>query len=173
MNDAQKIAAIRAILDSPADGGGDPQPQPQPQPGPTPTPQPTGPIPPGSIAVLWATSKTWDIPMQCTQTMIFVLDVPADAKPGQYPNQLNFAEYQGPPTIRQAMLSRVAGSFDLADAITGQQGNQVSIPVLAGSNVAPGGRYFINVRNWSTDLDAYSCTPGAVMGSRASWVTSN
>lgn len=136
-------------------------------------PQPTGPIPPGSIVVPWTPSQTWNhIPMQCTQTLVFVLDVPADAKPGPYPNQFNFAQHLGLPTTRQVVLSRVAGSFELTNALAAQEGEQISIPVLAGSNVTPGQRYFINVRNWSTDLDNYSCVPGTVMGSIASWVTS-
>lgn len=139
---------------------------------PDPVPGPIPPLPGDALVVTWASSQTWHIPMPCTQTLVFVLDVPAGAKPGLYPNQFNFAEYQGPATTRQAMLSRVAGSFDLGDAIEQQQGAQVSLPVLVGVNVAPGGRYFINVRNWSTDLDGFSCTPGTTLGSIASWITS-
>lgn len=145
--------------------------------GPTPPdppipPDPPQPIPGDVISVPWSRSETWHIPMQCTQTLIFVLDVPPDAVPGPYPNQFNFAEYQGPATTRQVVLSHVMGSFDLAYAVAAQQGTQVSLPVLVGSNVNQGQRYFINVRNWSTDLNGYSCAPGQVMGSIASWITS-
>lgn len=141
-------------------------------PDPHPIPPDPQPIPPDAISVPWAEPKTWHLAMLCEATVVFVVNVPADAKPGKYPNQLNFAQHQGLPTIRQAVLSTVAGKFDQG-VIEQQQGEQVSLPVMVGQNVQAGGQYFVNVRNWSTDIGGFSCVPGTVMGSIASWIISS
>lgn len=147
-------------------------------PGPGPDPIPPippnpNPIPPNSVLLTWGQGLAWYSAQsggfQCEQTLIFAFDVPADAPAGAY-MQFNLAEYQSLPTTRQLALSKVAGAFDPADTITPSQGTSVGCNCIPGVNVQPGGRYFINVRNWSTDLDGYSCVPATNVNCIMNWV---
>lgn len=145
-----------------------------------PEPIPPQPIPPGTVTIPWGPWPAWYSIQHggfaCQQTLIFVLDVPLDAKPGAYPNVLTIAEFQSVATSRQMVLSKTPGSFDYATAITASQGTTVTIMVQVGpnGNVQAGDRLYFNVRNWSTDLDPsppgnFSCTPGMNVNIKAEW----
>lgn len=100
------------------------------------------------------------------------IGVPGTASAGAF-GSLQVAEYGGPPTYREATLSRTACDFRPVDAtgINGPlayaTGNTASLPFLIGAStpnypgLAPGGVYYFNVRNYLAGSSTITCaSPG-------------
>jgi hypothetical protein len=84
---------------------------------------------------------------------------------------LQAAEFNGPPTYREATLSRTACDFRPIDA-TGNNGplalatsNTTSLSFVIGASrpsypgLAPGGSYYLNVRNYLSGSNTITCAP--------------
>ena len=88
------------------------------------------------------------------------------------------AEYGGLPATRQITISTQACDFRFPDyggtngPLTWSNGNSATVSYLVVSptdvghtgslaGMVAGQTYFINVRNWSTDLNGSSCPPGS------------
>ena len=108
-----------------------------------------------------------------TTAMVIQFTVPTS--PGTYatPGNVSFAEYGDPATIRQQTISKSRCDFRPVDA-TGANGplgkSEGSTTVLgfnAGTaplNLTPGATYYLNIRNFSSDIGV-TCTTGACNGS--------
>ena len=97
------------------------------------------------------------------------------AASGSFPTagKVSFAEYGDPPTIRQMTISKSRCDFRPVDA-TGANGplgkSESSQPLVffnsgaAPLNLVPGTTYYVNIRNFSSDIGT-TCTTGACNGS--------
>lgn len=94
--------------------------------------------------------------------------VPGTAQDASF-GSVQVAEFNGPPTYREATLSRTACDFRPIDA-TGNNGpvavatgNTASLTFVAGASLpgypglAPGGAYYLNVRNYLAGSNAITC----------------
>jgi len=99
--------------------------------------------------------------------------VPGTAGPGQF-GSLLAAEFGGPPTFREATVSRTACDFRATD-LSGNAGplgravsNTVSLPFGIGANSAsllnltPGQTYYFNIRNYLPSNGTITCTAAQV-----------
>jgi hypothetical protein len=130
-----------------------------------PDPIPPDPIPPSGnfrlIVVPWAGPFSWisqnEGGFQCQDVIVFMVTTPV--VPWKNRARFTVSEYGNPPVTRQMMLSRVAGSFEMSDAITQSQGTNVSLSISP-YLVLPGTTCYLNLRNYSTDLGHQSCPTG-------------
>jgi hypothetical protein len=166
---AGQIDAVAAQASQVAESGPQPNPQPIAQPDPQqPSPQP---VQDGNAIVLtWGQPTSWKSVehggFACNGRLAFRIDVPANAVLG-VAYRFAVSEFSGQPTARQVTLSEAP--FDFATPgpggpITWSNGNSASITFVAGGNVQPGKSYYLNIRNFSLDLDggrgAQSCPTG-------------
>jgi hypothetical protein len=98
-----------------------------------------------------------------TTALVMQFTVPANANAFNTAGRVSFAEFTDPPTIRQMTISTARCDFRPVDA-TGVNGPVVKGEATApsvGFNVStppaslkPGTTYYINVRNFSSDIGA-------------------
>lgn len=118
-------------------------------------------VPPaGTIPIPWGTAFHWDGLMLCEEVKIFSFVAGSSGS-----MRFAISEYNGERITRQVMLSRVPGSFYYVDAIAQAQGGDATLNYNA-QQLTAGQTYYINVRNYSTDLGAISCTPGMAYGTQ-------
>jgi len=100
---------------------------------------------------------------------VIVMQFTVPSSPASYATAgvTNMAEYAEPATTRQMTLSKSSCDFRATDssgnngpfAVT--NGNQVGLSFNVGAQpggLVPGQTYYMNFRNWSTDLNAISCS---------------
>jgi hypothetical protein len=96
------------------------------------------------------------------------ISIPGNAT-GTSAGGVNLAEFGGPPTAREATISRTACDFRPVDAtgnngpLVVSEGNDVSLSFVLGASsggaigLAPGQDYYVNIRNWQVQTSQISC----------------
>ena len=108
---------------------------------------------------------------------VFQMSVPASAQVSTSTGKFSVAEYQGVPTTRQITISRQACDFRTPDfsgnngPFTWSNGNSATASFIVVpadqvgftggyAGMVAGQTYYINIRNWSIDLNGVSCQSG-------------
>ena len=135
----------------------------------TPAPTPGYNPPPEFHANVWRGTHAWgdSRPVLTAQTMrmfddrwlIFAVTVPAQR--ARDIMHVNCAEWPVGPTARHLTISRYPGDFREADptGVNGpfkrSHGNTANVDVSVGKELIVGETYYVNIRNWSMDLQEY------------------